>query len=114
MITDDVIKEIYRKFNRERKPEEELRIGYFADLLEPYHQIKEQDNEIIIENLEEYNPYRRFLKRRLNTILAFDKTVAFVFCNHILLFDKDGSDMRVHFRPEEPKSLWSRLFGRKK
>lgn len=112
MITDDVIKEIYHKFNHERRPDEDLRIDYFANLLKPHHTIKEKEDEIIIENLEEYNPFKRFLKRRLNTILEFDKTVAFVFSNHILFFDKTGPDMRVHFRPEEQhRSIWSKIFG---
>ncbi len=113
MITDQVIQEIYKKYRKPCKNEDDLQLDYFIDLLSSHHNIKVVNNmEVIIEDLEEYNPFRRFLKRGLFAILEFDKDVAFVFRSHLLFVDKSSSNVRVHIRPEEPKSFFSKLFGK--
>ncbi|MBO4965359.1 MAG: hypothetical protein J6C81_03740 [Muribaculaceae bacterium] len=111
MITEEVLKDIYKQF---KKPvaREELNLDYFIDMLSKHHSFVVDDDEIIIENLEELNPFRRFLKRAIYVILEFDKNVAFVFENHIIFFGKENNSIRVYFRPEkENNSIFSRLFG---
>lgn len=112
MITDSVIKEIYKKFSKPHKHREDLQLEYYIPMLQKNHSIKMVDDEIILEDLEEFNPFRRFLIRSLNAVLEFDKMVAFVFRSHILFIGKDDNQMRVHMRPEEKKSLFSRIFRR--
>lgn len=112
MITDSVIKEIYKKFDKPHKRREDLNLDYFLSLLKDHHSIKWDDDEIIIEDLEEFNPFRRFLLRSVNTVLEFDKMIAFVFRNHILFLGKTDDQMRVHIKPEKKKSLFGRLFSR--
>lgn len=112
MITDSVIKEIYRKFSKPHRNEEELRLDYYLHLLKENHSIKREDNEIIIEDLDEFNPFRRFLIRSVNAVLEFNKMIAFVFRNHILFLGKEDNQMRVHIKPEKPKSLFGKIFGR--
>lgn len=110
MITDEVIKEIYKKFKKTGQSREKLNLDYFIDLLKQHHKIREEDIEIIIDDLEEFNPFRRFLLRSVTAILEFDKMVAIAFKNHILFLAKETPDIRVHIKPEEPKSLFGRLF----
>lgn len=112
MITDSVIKEIYKKFGKPHKNAAELRLDYFIPMLTPNHAIRQIDDEIIIEDLDEFNPFRRFLVRSINAVLEFDKMIAFVFRNHILFLGKEDNQMRVHIKPEKPKSLLGRIFGR--
>lgn len=112
MITDNVIKEIYKKFGKPHKNEEELQLDYFLELLNENHAITRDGKEIIIEDLDEFNPFRRFLIRGINAVLEFDKMVAFVFRNHILFLGKEDNQMRVHIKPEKPKSVFGRIFGR--
>lgn len=112
MITDSVIKEIYRKFSKPHRNEEELRLDYYLHILKENHSIKREDNEIIIEDLDEFNPFRHFLIRSINAVLEFDKMIAFVFRNHILFLGKEDNQMRVHIKPEKPKSLFGKIFGR--
>ncbi len=114
MITDAVIKEIYKKFKKPPKHEEELNLDYFIELLSNHHKIKVVDDgikEIVIEDLDMYNPFRRFLVRNLNAVLEFDKNIAFVFPNHILFLSRDSEDCNVHIKPEDKGSLFSRIFG---
>lgn len=111
MITDRVIKEIYKKYNKAAKSPEDLNLNYFINLLKPNHRIKVDRNEVIFEDQEEFSPFRRFLLRSLNGILEFDRQVAFVFQNHILFLGKESDEMRIHMRPfEEKKSFLRRLF----
>ena len=112
MITDNVIKEIYKKFGKPHKNEEELNLDYFLPMLNKNHAITRDGMEIIIEDLDEFNPFRRFLVRGINAVLEFDKMVAFVFRNHILFWGKEDNQLRVHIKPEKPKSFFGRLFGR--
>ena len=117
MINDSVIKEIYKKFAKPHKNYEDLRLDYFLPLLQVHHAIEKQDisdniSEIIINDLDEYNPFRRFLVRSLNAVLEFDKMIAFVFRNHILFFGKEDNEMRVHIKPMKPKPFWHRLIDK--
>ena len=112
MITDRVIKEIYKKYSKPPKSRDALQLPYYLDLLGKTHNIEADEDEIIIKDLEEFNPFRRFLIRSLTGILEFDKMVAFVFKNHILFFGIEGNELRVHIKPEEPKSIFSRIFGK--
>lgn len=112
MITEEVIKEIYKNYNKPCKNKEELNLPYFAELLKPHHELKVLDDEVIVESIEEFSPFKRFLIRGLYTVLEFDRNVAFVFHSHIIFFSKKDSNMSVHFRPAEKRSFLDRLFGR--
>jgi hypothetical protein len=111
MITQDVIKEIYKNYKKPAKSREELNLAYFADLLSPFHQLEITDDEIIVSNIEEFSPFKRFLIRSLYAVLEFDKNVAFVFRDHILFFGKNSPSLSVNFRPESKRGLLDRLFG---
>ena len=112
MINESVINEIYKKFRKPHKNVSELRLDYFLPLLSEHHSIENDGFEIVIKDLEEYNPFRRFLIRSLNAVLEFDKMIAFVFRNHILFFGKEDNQMRVHIKPEKKPSIFSRILGR--
>ncbi|MBD5330158.1 MAG: hypothetical protein HDS03_09840 [Bacteroides sp.] len=112
MITDEVIKEIYKTYGKPHKHREDLQLDYFIDLLSENHKLSiVDDDEIIVENLEEFNPFRRFLIRGLHAVIEFDTYVAFVFQGHILFFGKEDPSLQVHMRPERKKSLWDSIFG---
>lgn len=114
MITQEVISEIYKSYNKPCKNEDDLNLPYFVELLRPHHRLTVDDMEVIVESEEEFSPFRRFLKRGLYAVLEFDRNVAFVFLSHILFFSKKDSNMSVHFRPAEKKrhSLLDAIFGR--
>lgn len=112
MITEEVIKELFKNYKKPPKNREELQLEHFAELLQPFHQIAITPDEIVVENLDEFSPFRRFLIRSINAVLDFDKNVAFVFANHILFFSKVSDQLNVIFRPEDKHSLLDRIFGR--
>ena len=109
MITESVIKEIYKNYNKPPKHREELNLQYFIDLLKPHHNLVADDMEIVVEDLDDCNPFKRFLIRGLTAILEFDRNVAFVFHDHILLFSKHDSNLNVNFKPDSQGFL-AKLF----
>lgn len=112
MITEGVIKEIYKNYKKPAKSESELNLPYFADLLSAHHDLEVLPDEIIVKSLEEFSPFRRFLKRGLFAVLEFDRNVAFVFKSHILFFSKKDNQLSVHFRPAQRESIFDKIFGR--
>lgn len=118
MITKEVIQDIYKQYNKPSANLEELRIPYFLKMLEPHHNLKFDGDELIFEDMEEFNPFRRILVKNMHVILEFSKTIAFVFPNHILFLGKRSPELSVHFKPEDDnpapqkkKSLFARLFS---
>ena len=110
MITEDVIKEIYKKYKKPPKEASELELERYIDMLKPHHDISSDGFEVVLNDLDECDPFKRFLIRSLNAILDFDKIVAFVFRDHILFLGKDNNAMRAHFKPESD-NIFSRIFG---
>lgn len=91
---------------------DEVEFNRYMEMLSAHHKLQmPNDMEIVVDDLDEYNPFRRFLKRSIYKILEFDKVVAFVFRSHILFFGKEDNQIRVHMKPEKPKGFFARLFG---
>lgn len=117
MITKEVIKDIYKQYSKPNENLDELQIPRYVKMLESHHHLKYEDDELIFEDMDEFNPFRRILVKNLHAILEFSKMVAFVFPNHILFLGKRSPELSVHFKPEEDpaapkkKSFFSRLFS---
>lgn len=121
MITKEVIRDIYKQYRQPANNIEDLQLPHFLKMLEPHHHLAFDGDELIFEDMEEFNPFRRILVKNMHAILEFSKMVAFVFPNHILFLGKRSPELSVHFKPEdEPlghpkkKSLFGRLFSRNK
>lgn len=113
MVDEKVIQEIYKKYRKPHKNYDDLRLDYFLSMLGEHHDIENDGFEIVLKDVEEFNPFRRFLIRSLNAVLEFDKLIAFVFKNHILFVSKEDKQLHVHIKPEDTKpSLLDRIFGR--
>lgn len=115
MITKEVIKDIYKEYKKPVGNVEDLRLPLFIKQLSTHHSLKLEDGEIIFEDMEEYNPFRRILVRNLHGVIEFDRFIAFIFPNHILFLGKRSPELHVHFKPEEEehekKSFFKRLFS---
>ncbi|MDE5652583.1 MAG: hypothetical protein K2I48_03830 [Muribaculaceae bacterium] len=121
-----MIREIYKTNKRPPKDLNELNIPEALHTLRSHHNISlvaDSDDlstaEVIINDLEEVNPFRLLLVRSIHGILEFDRMMAVVFSNHILFLGKDSNQLRVHFKPEEEeemesKSFFHRLFHRRR
>ena len=112
MITEKVIKEIYKRFRKPPMDIAELEIPKYIEMLKGHHSLKFDDGELIVESLEEFNPFRRILGRRLLAILEFERNVAIVTPSHILFLSKNSDQVRVHIKPERTPNILDRIFAR--
>lgn len=112
MVTKDVIKEIYSKYSSPPKDASSLDIPHYIELLAPHHNLSLQGDMIVNQDMDEFNPFRQFLVRRLTAVIDFDKVVAFAFSKHIIFFDKDSANVHIHLKPEK-QGVFSRIFGKK-
>lgn len=112
MINRKVIKEIYRKYRRPEKNPENLHLDYFQKLLAEANPFEITDDMIVLRQVDEYSPFKRFLIRSLYGVLEFDRTVAFVFPAHIIFLNKSDEGINFYLREEKPK-WYKRLFRRK-
>lgn len=111
MVDEKVIQEIYKNYRKPHKNYADLRLDYFLPILSEHHNIENDGFEIVLKDVEEFNPFRRFLIRSLNAVLEFDKLIAFVFRTHILFISKEDNKLHVHIKPEKKQTLFSRIFG---
>lgn len=118
MITKEVIKDIYKQYSKPAESVDELQIPHFLRILQPHHHLAFDGDELIFEDMEDFNPFRRILVKNMHTILEFNRYIAFVFPNHILFLGKRTPELHVHFKPHEEesekvkkKSLFQRLFS---
>lgn len=113
MITDKVIKEIYKQFSKPEKNPEKLELDRHLASLAEHHKLRRDGIEILVDDLEDFDPFHRFLIRNLCGVIEFDNWVAFIFPTHILFFSKKDNNMTVHFKPENKKkpSIFDRIFG---
>ena len=86
MITDDVIKEVYRRFDSPSESSSNLNIDYFMEILSPKYNIEIDGDKLIVNDLGE-NAFKVVLLKAINTIIEFDRFVAIVLRNHIIFFD---------------------------
>ena len=118
MITKEVIRDIYKEYSRPTENLEDLQIPRYLRMLKPHHNLSFDGDELIFEDMEDFNPFRRILVKNMHTILEFNRYIAFVFPNHILFLGKRTPELHVHFKPDngdeekaKKKSLFKRLFS---
>jgi hypothetical protein len=111
MINEDAIKEIYKACSKSKNEKEDFNLPYFQGLLEEYNPIEIKDELVIIKNVDEFSPFKRFLLRSLKGVFEFDKTIAFVFNTHILFMEKYSDEVRIHLKPEKKEGFFKRLFS---
>lgn len=110
MITEKVIREIYKKYSTPPKNREELKIDYFVKLLRNNHTIIIDNDTIYIEDIEEGNPFNKIVISGLNAIIELEKKVAFVMQDHIIFFNKNNNGLHIHFRTKINAGFLKRFF----
>lgn len=111
MINEELIKEIYKKYSKPAKNVADLNLEHYKKVLKEFHPFSFDSMELVFDNIEEFNPFKRFLLRRIHAVLELDNKITFVFENQMIFVDKDSPEMHVYFRPEK-KSIFGKLFGK--
>lgn len=111
MISEKVINQLYRKYNRRPKSIDELNFPLLFESAHVDHAIRIDGDTLHINGLDDNSPFKRIPVRGIHAIVDFDESVAIVLHSSILFISKVDGQVRVHINFNEP-SLMSRIFGR--
>ena len=108
MITQEAIKEIYKKYSKKPESIDELNMPPLFEAANVNHGIEVDEEKITINSLPQSSIFRIIPLRNINAILEFEETVAIVLHSSIIFLNKADNRSFIHFRPLEP-SMWDRL-----
>lgn len=102
MITQQTIREIYRKHRRKPADIYDLNLSpLFDDPAKP-HNITIDDQTLIIGSVEPQSPLRHIPLANIHAILEIDKHIAIVLHSSIIFLQKDTPSVTVHLKPPTP------------
>lgn len=108
MITNSVIKEIYRRYRKRPKSIDDLEVELLFGRLHPGHGIELEGNQLRILSIPQESPFHDIALSAICKILDFEKHVAIVMHSSILFLNKENDGVSVHIKPYKP-SIWIRL-----
>ena len=108
MITQEVIKEIYKKYSKRPASTDELNIPPLFEAAHPSHGIQIDEDKLVINSLPPTSIFRTIPLRNINAILEFESHVAIVLHSSIVFLSKVDKHTYVNFKPLE-RSLLDKL-----
>lgn len=112
MVTQEVIKTLYRQFNRPPKSVDELNLALLFDYAVENHGIFIDEEALYIGSVDPKSPFATLPLSRVNEIVEFESVIAIVLPAAIVFLNKDNSEVYIHVRlddDEEDTTLWGRL-----
>lgn len=98
MITDEVIRTIYKLNRKPQKGLFKAQIEHLIDTLKKTHDVAINSEELILKDLEEESPFRVVLINKIMGIEEFERTMAVILPNCILFFSKETNDIHIHIK----------------
>lgn len=108
MITKQVIKELYKKYNRRPESPFDLNLGLLFESAVDNHGIILDEEKLIIGSLPEGSLFRSIALKHIHEIVDFEDCVAVVLHSSIIFLNKNDNKTYVNIRNERP-SLWDRV-----
>ncbi|MDE5918327.1 MAG: hypothetical protein K2L91_00380 [Duncaniella sp.] len=112
MVTQEVIKTLYRQFNKPPKSVDELNLALLFDYAVENHGIFLDEESLYIGSVDPRSPFATLPLSRINEIVEFETVIAVVLPAAIVFLNKEDSDVNIHIRlddDEEDRSIWSKL-----
>lgn len=101
MITKEVIKEIYKKYNKRPSSPDELNMPPLFEAAHQSHGIGIEDEKIKINSIPQNSIFHTVPLRNVNAILEFESVVAIVLHSSIIFLSKTDNRNYVNFKPME-------------
>lgn len=108
MITNDVIKEIYKKYSKRPASPDELNMPPLFESAHRSHGIEISDGKIVINSISPSSIFHSIPLKNINAILEFESNIAIVLHSSIIFLSKKDSKNFIHFKPIE-QSFWNKL-----
>lgn len=104
MISQKVIDQLYRKFNKRPKSIDELNIPLLFEAVHPMHGIEFDEGELVINSVPADSPFHRLPLALVHEIVEFEDMVAIVLHSSIVFLSRSAdhkSPVQVHIKPLE-------------
>ncbi|MBD5255238.1 MAG: hypothetical protein HDS53_04085 [Barnesiella sp.] len=112
MITEKVINQLYKTYNRRPESADELDIGLLFENLIEHHDIEIDDEaHLIINSLPPTSPFHKLSLSRIHAIVEFEHKVAIILHSSIVFLNKNDNRTHVHIRNMKA-SVLDKIFGR--
>lgn len=106
MITEKVINQLYKTYNKRPSSPDELDIALLFESLIEHHDIAVDDEaHLIINSVPASSPFHRIALSRIHAIVEFENKVAIVLHSSIIFLNKNNSGTNVHIRMERPNII---------
>lgn len=101
MITNQVIKEIYKKYSKRPASPDELNMPPLFEAAHPSHNIAIEDGKLIINSIPANSIFHKIPLKNIHAILEFESVVAIVLHSSIIFLSKTDDKNYVNFKPLE-------------
>lgn len=102
MIHHKTINELYRRYRRRPKDENDLHLNILACVSGNTGVLRREGNEIVFNARETCGKERRISIEHIHGIVSFERHVAIVLCASIIFVNKETGSVSVHIKEEKP------------
>ncbi len=107
MITNKVVKELYKTYRNRVKSVDELNLQLLSGEVADVHQLEIKDGRLFIGSLGA-SPFSALSLSRIHAIENFENDIAIVLHSSILFLDKKTPAVKVNVKMKRP-SFWQML-----
>lgn len=108
MITQEVIKEIYKKYKKRPASPDELNMPPLFEAAHPSHDIRIDDEKLVINGMAPSSIFRAIPLKNIHAILEFESHIAVVLHSSIIFLSKADNGIFINFKPLE-EGFWGKL-----
>lgn len=102
MISNKVIEQLYKQYNRRPKSIDELNIPLLFEAVHPMHGIEFDEGELIINSVPLDSPFHRIPLMLIHEIVEFEEVIAIVLHSSIIFLSRtseSASPVQIHIKP---------------
>jgi len=109
MINNQVIQELYKKYNKRPESPDELDIELlFIYLMDNHNFHIDDDGNLVIGSIAPNSPFHSIPLSHIHKIVEFENEISLVLHSSIIFLNKNDSKVHIHIRTGKP-SLWDKI-----
>ncbi len=108
MVTAKVVNSLYKEYRKRPKSPDRLDLSVLAEKAGDNINVEIKDDRLIIHNVDEKSPFHALKLNRVHGIVNFEKTIAIVLAQSMILLLKETGEVQINIKPVK-RSFWAKL-----